>query len=61
MSRAERILDEWHSITDRAAKVYERLDKETQPAYFELVYMLCLMQTNLNELYISCEYRLILG
>lgn len=36
--------------------MYESLDEETKPAYFELVYMLCLMQTNLNELYVSCEY-----
>lgn len=54
-NRAERVLDEWNGITDRAAKVYEGLDKQAKPAYFELVYMLCQMQTNLNELYVSCE------
>lgn len=54
--RAERVLSDWHAITDRAAKVYEGLDEVTKPAYFELVYMLCLMQTNLNELYVSCEF-----
>jgi hypothetical protein len=53
--RAERVLGEWESITARAGKVYESLDEATKPAYFELVYMLCLMQTNLNKLYISCE------
>ena len=31
------------------------MDEFTKPAYFELVYMLCLMQTNLNKLYIACE------
>jgi hypothetical protein len=55
-TRAERVLGEWESITARAGKVYESLDEATKPAYFELVYMLCLMQTNLNKLYISCEY-----
>lgn len=52
---AERVLGDWQAITDRAAKVHEQLDKDTKPAFFELVYMLCLMQTNLNELYISCK------
>ena len=53
--RAERVLEEWQNITDRAAKVYDVLDKDTQPAYFELVYMLCLMQTNVHKLYMACE------
>jgi hypothetical protein len=54
--RAERVLEEWQNITDRAGKVYDSLDKDTQPAYFELVYMLCLMQTNVHKLYMACEY-----
>ena len=53
--RAERVLEEWQSITDRAGKVYDSLDKDTQPAYFELVYMLCLMQTNVHKLYMACK------
>ena len=47
------MLGEWQAITEQAAKVYSGLDDETRPAFFELVYMLCLMQTNLNELYIA--------
>ena len=53
--RAERVLQEWQDITDRAGKVYYSLDKDTQPAYFELVYMLCLIQTNVHKLYMACK------
>jgi hypothetical protein len=53
--RAERVLEEWQNITDRAGTVYDSLDKDTQPAYFELVYMLCLMQTNVHKLYMACK------
>lgn len=35
--------------------MYHSLPKDTQPAFFEQVYMLCLLQTNLNKLYISAE------
>lgn len=56
MSRAERVLGEWTSLTKRAGKVYHKLDKETRPAFFQLVYMLCAMQTNLNKLYIAGEF-----
>ncbi|OCF76927.1 hypothetical protein I204_02636 [Kwoniella mangroviensis CBS 8886] len=52
---AERVLDEWQSITDRAAKIYEGLPEDTKPAFYQQVYMLCLMQTNLNKLYVSAE------
>ncbi len=49
------MLGQWQDITDRAEKVYHALDKDTKPAFYEQVYMLCLMQTNLNNLYISAE------
>ncbi|WWD16299.1 hypothetical protein CI109_100725 [Kwoniella shandongensis] len=52
---AERVLGEWQDITDRAEKVYHSLDKETKPAFYEQVYLLCLLQTNLNKMYISGE------
>ncbi|WVF70255.1 hypothetical protein IAT40_005044 [Kwoniella sp. CBS 6097] len=50
---AERVLAEWEAITERAGKVYDGLPEETRPAFFELVYMLCLAQTNLNKLYMA--------
>lgn len=46
-------MGEWESITERAGKVYHSLPEETQPAFYELVYMLCLAQTNLNRLYMA--------
>lgn len=55
--RAERVLGEWETLTARAAKVYDGLADDTKPAFYELVYMLCLMQTNINRLYISGESR----
>jgi len=54
--RAERVLAEWEELVERSAKVYHSLNEETKPAYFELVYMLCLMQYNLNNLYIAGVY-----
>jgi len=51
--RAERVLGEWDSLVDRSGKVYESLPTETKPAFFELVYMLCAMQANLNRLYVA--------
>ena len=53
MYRAENVLGEWESLVKRAAIVYDGLPTETQPAFFELVYMLCLMQANLNRLYVA--------
>lgn len=51
--RAERMLSEWHDLTSRAGQIYDQLPKETQPAFFQLVYMLCAAQENLNKLHIA--------
>lgn len=51
--RAERVVSEWQGLTTRAGKVYDQLPKETQPAFFQLVYMLCAAQENLNKLHIA--------
>lgn len=50
---AERVLDEWETLTARAQAVYDALDTSAQPAFYQLVLMLCQMQTNINRLYIS--------
>ncbi|WVR07866.1 hypothetical protein IAU60_004909 [Kwoniella sp. DSM 27419] len=52
---AERVLEEWQGITLRAEKVYHSLDAVTKPAFYQQVYLLCLLQTNLNQLYISAH------
>jgi hypothetical protein len=44
---AERVLGEWEDLSERAGKVYEGLDEDTKPAFYELVYMLVLGQVNL--------------
>lgn len=54
--RAERVLAQWEELVERSAKVYHSLNEDTQPAYFELVYMLCLMQYNLNKMYIAGKH-----
>ncbi|OWZ51928.1 hypothetical protein C356_02122 [Cryptococcus neoformans c45] len=50
---AERVVSEWQGLTTRVGKVYDQLPKETQPAFFQLVYMLCAAQENLNKLHIA--------
>ena len=50
------MLGEWESLVERSAKVYDGLPTETKPAFFELVYMLCLMQANLNRLYVAGRF-----
>lgn len=47
------MLTEWQDLTTRAGMVYDQLPKETQPAFFQLVYMLCAAQENLNKLHIA--------
>ena len=53
IGRAERVQAEWDDLELRAEKIYNSLAEETQPAFYELVYMLCAMQANLNRLYIE--------
>ncbi|ORY30028.1 hypothetical protein BCR39DRAFT_598553 [Naematelia encephala] len=52
---AERVLGAWQDLTERASKVHASLPDDTKPAFYEMVYGLCLMQTNLNKLYIAAE------
>ncbi|KAL7419426.1 hypothetical protein Q5752_006264 [Cryptotrichosporon argae] len=50
---ADRILEDWEALTARAKKVYDALPQQTRPAFYQNVYMLCQMQTNINKLYIE--------
>ncbi|WWD20430.1 hypothetical protein CI109_104906 [Kwoniella shandongensis] len=50
---AERVLAEWDDLTHRAGKVYDQLPKDTKPAFFQSVYMLCAAQANLNRLHMA--------
>ena len=54
--RAERVQHEWDTLAARAKKVHDHLPKDTQPAFYQLVYMLCEMQANINRLYIAGEH-----
>lgn len=57
-TRAERVQLEWDTLSARAKRVYDHLPKETQPAFFQSVYMLCQMQSNINRLYIAGKLRI---
>ena len=54
--RAERIQVEWDDLESRAKEVHDHLPESRRAAFFQLVYMLCQMQANINRLYIAGEY-----
>ncbi|GFZ44409.1 LOW QUALITY PROTEIN: hypothetical protein JCM24511_02131 [Saitozyma sp. JCM 24511] len=51
--RAESVLAEWDKLVTRAGAVYSALDVDTKPAFFQQVYLLCMMQENLNRLHLA--------
>ncbi|WVR07937.1 hypothetical protein IAU60_004980 [Kwoniella sp. DSM 27419] len=50
---AERVLAEWDDLAHRAGVIYAQLPKDTKPAFYQSVYMLCLGQANLNRLHMA--------
>jgi len=50
---ADRILAEWQDITQRAAKIYDKLPKETRDAFYQLVLYPTKGSAVVNELYIA--------
>lgn len=52
--RADRILADWKALEQRAGKVYDQLG-ERKLAFYEMIYVQILLQTNLHELYNAGE------
>jgi hypothetical protein len=52
--RANRIVTDWKALEQRARTVHGQLG-ETKIAFYEMIYVQILLQTNLNELYIAGE------
>ena len=52
--RANRILADWKALEKRAKTIHAQLG-ETKLAFYEMIYVQILLQTNLNELYIAGE------
>jgi len=53
-ARANRILADWKALEKRAKTIHAQLG-ETKLAFYEMIYVQILLQTNLNELYIAGE------
>jgi hypothetical protein len=53
-ARANRILADWQALEKRAKTIHAQLG-ETKIAFYEMIYVQILLQTNLNELYIAGE------
>jgi hypothetical protein len=53
-ARANRILADWKALEKRAKTIHAQLG-ETKIAFYEMIYVQILLQTNLNELYIAGE------
>ena len=53
--RANRILADWKALEKRAKTIHAQLG-ETKLAFYEMIYVQILLQTNLNELYIAGEF-----
>jgi hypothetical protein len=54
-ARANRILADWKALRKRAKTIHARLG-ETKIAFYEMIYVQILLQTNLNELYIAGRF-----
>jgi hypothetical protein len=50
---AERVLADWNDLVARATAVDAELGEAYKAPFFENVYMLCLMQANLNKMYMA--------
>lgn len=55
MSRADRILADWKALEKRASKVHDELD-DRKMAFYEMIYIQIVLQTNLHELYNAGAY-----
>lgn len=53
-TRANRILADWKALEKRAKTIHTELG-EPKVAFYEMIYVQILLQTNLNELYIAGE------
>lgn len=53
-ARANRISADWKALAKRAKTIHTQLG-ETKLAFYEMIYVQILLQTNLNELYIAGE------
>ena len=53
-ARANRILADWKALEKRAKAIHAQLG-EPKVAFYEMIYVQILLQTNLNELYIAGE------
>jgi len=55
--RADRVVEQWTELEDRAQAVYDRSSEERKPAFFELVLAHTKLLANLNKLYVAGESR----
>ncbi len=58
---AERILNEYAMLLDRSRHVYEKLDAEYKPAYYQLVLFPVEVSKNLNEMYVAAGKNKLYG
>lgn len=54
-TRAERVLDEWNDLFNRAERVLRSLPKVNKPAFFEYVYAPVALVAQANRMYLSGE------
>jgi hypothetical protein len=53
--RANRILADWKALEKRAKAIHAQLGVQQKVAFYEMLLVQILLQTNLNELYIAGE------
>ena len=52
-NEADRVLDEWETLTSDAEKVYNRLNSAARPAFFELVLQPCRAGYIVTNIYVT--------